>query len=446
MSWKTNVRNERGAVLAIVAGAMIFICGMAALAIDVGHALSARTAAQRTVDAMALAAASAFVDNEENAEPVAIQRADAYASSNPVFGITAAFNPATDIEFDYANRRVRVWAHFTEERGNPMRTFFARVLGIDDVDVITMAAAEAVPADRVGCLTPWALPDAWIDDIDTKTLSDGSPGEGEAGKFDYDDADGSRTPSDGDTFDTYCPCETQFDGSVGIDGDYMALVYGSTVCDRGRTGNRCTGYGSDYRTDYDRDRGRPLTLKPGNPAQSWSPGWFMAWRPPENMGGADYRQNIINCIDEDMFTDESIVPIDTEQGNMIGPTIQGVEDRIGEDTHYWDPLCAGDTPSECVINTAGGGGDPLCGLDGQPSCEPEDYAERKVTIPLMDPSEVMRNGLTEIQFRGFISMFLDDPSGNDITGHIIGLGGAAGGGGEDDAGTGALPLVVRLVE
>ena len=447
MSWKTQVRNERGAVLAIVAGAMIFICGMAALAIDIGHAYSARTAAQRTVDAMALAAASAFVDNGDNAEPVAIQRADAYATNNPVFGITAAFDPTTDIQFDYPNRRVRVWAHFTEARGNPMRTFFARVLGIDDVDVITMAAAEAVPADRVGCLTPWALPDLWLDDIDVD--EDGTP-DGDVGKFDYDDDDRSNTPTPGDKFDTYCPCGTNQFGDVVIDPKYLngTIPYGNYVCDPTRTGGKCTGWGSDIRdgdgTGAENDRGRVITLKPGNPAQSWSPGWFLAWRPPDNAGGADYRQNIISCIDESMFNDTSIVPIDTEQGNMIGPTIQGVEERIGTDRHVWESGCTGD-PSQCIRND-GSGSDPACGGDDQPFCEPDSYKERLVTVPLMDPTEVMRNGLTEIQFRGFIRLFLDDPSGNDITGHIIGLGGAAGGGGEDDVGTGALPLVIRLVE
>jgi hypothetical protein len=62
----------------------------------------------------------------------------------------------------------------------------------------------------------------------------------------------------------------------------------------------------------------------------------------------------------------------------------------------------------------------------------------------MDPTEVMRNGLTEIQFRGFMRLFLDDPDGNNITGHILGLGGAAGS--NDDQDTGALPLYLRLTE
>ena len=427
MSRNSRVRNERGAVLAIVAGAMIFICGMAALAIDVGHALSARTGAQRTADAMALAAASAFIDDPQNAEPLAELRATEYAQNNPVYGVSAAFDPATDMQIDLAEKRVRVWAHFTEARGNPMRTFFARVLGIDDVDIVAMAAAEATRADRVGCLTPWAVGDLWQDTYTgPKTSVD---------KFDYDDADKSATPTEGDTFDNYCPCATTEDGEIIIDPEYLTNGYGQYVCNPSLSGGECTGYGSQLRDDgtYQNDVGRVLTLKPGNPAQSWSPGWFMAWRPPDNMGGADYRENIIRCIDESLFDTNSIVPVDTEQGNMIGPTIQGVEERIGDDQHYWQPGCIGGT--QCVRG-------PTCPDGG---CT--DFSRRLVTVPLMDPTEVMRNGLTEIQFRGFMRLFLDTPSSNDITGHILGLGGAAGAAGEEDeGGAGALPLVLRLVE
>ena len=66
--WKATLKDERGAVLILVAGTMVVLLGFAALAVDVGFLMSARTEAQRTADAMALAAASAFIDDMPNAE------------------------------------------------------------------------------------------------------------------------------------------------------------------------------------------------------------------------------------------------------------------------------------------------------------------------------------------------------------------------------------------
>jgi hypothetical protein len=164
----------------------------------------------------------------------------------------------------------------------------------------------------------------------------------------------------------------------------------------------------------------------------------MAWRPPENMGGADYRENIINCIDEQMFDTETIVPVDTEQGNMIGPTIQGVEERIAGDPHYWLPGC-----TDGISCVRGPGCGNILADPPEPACS--GFEERLITVPLMDPSEVMRNGMTEIQFRGFMRLFLDDPVGNDMYGHVLGVGGTSGSAGANE-GTGAIPLMIRLVE
>ena len=425
--WKATLKDERGAVLILVAGTMVVLLGFAALAVDVGFLMSARTEAQRTADAMALAAASAFIDDMPNAETLAASRALDYAAKNQVQGVTASFNPATDMQIWLDEKKVRVSANFLRDRGNPMPTFFAKILGISDVNVRTIATAEASRADMIGCLTPWAVGDMWED-----TWAGGDPG-----KYDYDDDDKSNTPTEGDTFDDYCPCIRDENDDLVADPDY---VFNGLVC---QNQNRCTGWGSDYRDDatYQNDVGRVLTLKPGNPAQAWSPGWFMAWRPPENMGGADYKDNIINCIDESMFDAGSIVPIDTEQGNMIGPTIQGVEERIGSDPHYWEAGCTDGT--SCIRSNTSTCGQGSPGDTGYTECS--GYDQRMIVVPLMDPTEVMRNGLTEIQFRGFMRLFLDDPSGNNITGHILGLGGAAGSAGPDPDGTGALPLILHLI-
>ncbi|MCL7937717.1 MAG: Tad domain-containing protein [marine benthic group bacterium] len=420
-----SARNERGATLVLVAGSMVALLGVAALAIDVGFLLDARTQAQRTADAMALAAASAFIDDMPNAETLAPIRATEYASRNPVNGVTASFVPDTDMQIWLDEKKVRVTANFLRERGNPMPTFFAKVLGIDDVNVNAIATAVAAPADVVGCLAPWALPDAWEDD-----LTGGAPEE-----FDYDDADKSKTPTSGDSFDNYCPCtRDESTGDIVVDTSYEHI---GLVC---QDQTSCTGYGSEFRngdgSGHVNDVGRQLTLKPGNPNQAWSPGWFFAWRPTDDTGGNDYRTNIITCIDEQVFDTGTEVPFFLEPGNMIGPTAQGVSDRINGDPHYWQDGCRDGT--SCIRGPGDCGGP---GNDNQCS----GYDERIVTVPLMDPTEVMRSGMTSIRFRGFMRLFLDDPSGNDVTAHILGLGGAAGSG-DTTEDTGAIPLYLRLVE
>lgn len=424
-----QARCDKGAAFILVALSMVAVVSAVAIAVDIGMLVTARTAAQRAADSAALAGASAFIDDAENASTLAPARAEDYAERHNVGTQTVNLVPAEDVEVLLAERKVRVTVRHLRTRNNAIQTFFARVFGIDLVDVQAMAAAEAVPADQVGCLAPWAVGDAWDDNWPS--------GPTEPDEFDYDDPDRSDTPTPGDSFDNYCPCaRDDSNGNITVDQDYINNGYGNIVCWDQSTG--CTGYGSEFRDNdgmgIQNDVGRMLTLKPGNPAQSWSPGWFMAWRPPGDSGGNDYRQNIIDCIDGQAFSDNSIVPVDTEQGNMIGPTVQGVEERIGDDQHEWRDGCVGGT--ECIQG-------PECGYGTYGECT--DYSRRLIIVPLMDPSEHMRNGLTEIQFRGFMRLFLNDPQGNDITGHILGLGGAAGDGGLDTD-TGALPLYLRLVE
>ncbi|MEJ2482710.1 MAG: hypothetical protein P8049_06240, partial [Gemmatimonadota bacterium] len=106
------------------------------------------------------------------------------------------------------------------------------------------------------------------------------------------------------------------------------------------------------------------------------------------------------------------------------------------DPHYWQDECTDGTT--CIRGPGGCGG---LGNDNQCS----GYDERIVTVPLMDPTEVMRSGMTSYRFLGFMRLFLDNPSGTDVTAHILGLGGAAGSG-DTTEDTGAIPLYLRLVE
>ena len=61
---RSIISNENGGVLALMAVALLGLLGMAALAVDLAMAFSARAEAQRAADSAALAGGSAFLDFE----------------------------------------------------------------------------------------------------------------------------------------------------------------------------------------------------------------------------------------------------------------------------------------------------------------------------------------------------------------------------------------------
>jgi Flp pilus assembly protein TadG len=153
-------RDERGASLAIVAFSIAALLGMTALAVDFGMLYVARSQAQRAVDASALAAAGWMVylrNDQDGARAEAIE----YAARNDILGTPAQVLPG-DVTFPTPTK-VRVWLHRTAARGNPVPTIFARILGINHVDVVVKAAAELVPSAGARCVLPIMLEDKFLD-------------------------------------------------------------------------------------------------------------------------------------------------------------------------------------------------------------------------------------------------------------------------------------------
>ncbi len=77
------------------------------------------------------------------------------------------------------------------------------------------------------------------------------------------------------------------------------------------------------------DYGLQLTLKIGSSENRLSSGWFLALDLPNEDGSTgsganDYRNNIKNC-NGTVFQIGDTLTVGSEQGNMIGPTRQGVE-------------------------------------------------------------------------------------------------------------------------
>src|SRR5881296_3401858 len=116
---------EKGHVAVVVAGLLVVLFGFTSLAVDMGVFYTSRTAAQRAVDAAALAGAFTFVIDPTAPQPAtAQQHALSTATAQKIFG--RPIDPAdVDINVNVPSRRVTV--NLTYDEG----TYFARALSID---------------------------------------------------------------------------------------------------------------------------------------------------------------------------------------------------------------------------------------------------------------------------------------------------------------------------
>ncbi|MGH7544505.1 MAG: pilus assembly protein TadG-related protein [Gemmatimonadota bacterium] len=163
---------ERGATAVLVALGLVALLGVASLAIDIGMLLTARTEAQRTADAAALAGAGEWRASQGD-DGTTRSTAQDIASINPVIQEQVSVEDE-DVEILPTDNIVRVTVHRTEERDNPVPTFFARVLGINLADISAVAAAQVTSASTGSCPLPVALIDEWVDG-DSDQLWDGPP-------------------------------------------------------------------------------------------------------------------------------------------------------------------------------------------------------------------------------------------------------------------------------
>ncbi len=155
--------DEHGSAAAFAAIGMLMLLGMVALAVDVGMLVGARTDSQRVADSAALAGAASFITAPNDADRPRTWALE-YAAKNTIHG-TVADVRAEDVDVLMAEKKVRVRVRNIAARSNAIRTVFARVLGWDEVNVGTVAAAEASAAGAGNCMLPLALPDRWTETV-----------------------------------------------------------------------------------------------------------------------------------------------------------------------------------------------------------------------------------------------------------------------------------------
>lgn len=374
-------RDERGSTLVIVGAGFMALMTATTLAIDVGMFMTARSQAQNAADAGALAGAVALVFNDYNnraASGPAVQSALGAARANMVIRGQVSVN-AGDVTFPAGptgNNRVQVTVRRTRDRNNPVPSLLGPFFGVPTVDIMATATAEASPANAATCVMPFTIPDKWS--------------ERQTGAWDPDD-----------TFDMF-------------DNRGRPLANPDVYIPPGQAG--ATGYSPTT------DRGLQLVLKNNN-LNKTAPSFYNPWDLPGSTGADDYRNNIATCNTNIVAIGD---PMNTEPGNMVGPTAQGTQDLVARDPNaYWDTFC------NCVKGSAFG------------------RSPRIAVVPLYDPvyyETGKQNGNNaSLRVANYLGFFIEGMQGQQVVGRITPITGLVKGGGGPIP-TGAFPMAIRLVE
>jgi hypothetical protein len=361
---------ERGAILIHVAFALIALLTFTSFVVDYGVMWVARRQAQNVADGAALAGAIAYlVDGQTHA--LVDRGAQHFAANNPIWGqgnstanvtVTLSGTPNAPL-FDSIPPcgtnpgcvRVDVYRNMPDRytnasRGNPLPTYFAKLVGLVDQGVRATATAETTAGNQVRCLLPFAVADRWSDSTDEFVGTYAN--------------DGLHLASPPNPIGGWSPNDKFWDGSAGYSGtDSYVPPYHP-----GHTGWTVAG-------DANRpgDYGRQLILKDGEVTQ-FSAGWAGLVDLPNSIGGCDVLTNIRGCNetpvaiaaeDEDCsgFPNNtttvemaSVGCLGIKSGGTGGPTKQGVEqpggcDHVNDNLRaqdpgaHWDPAYVGVGPN-----------------------------------------------------------------------------------------------------
>lgn len=375
---------ERGAVLIHVAVLMLVLIGFLTFVVDHGVMWVARAQAQNAADAGALAGAVAMAYDANgwtDQTPTGPARQSAYqmATTHGVIGAYPSVIMASDVVFtgfpadmcppDAGGNPhcIRVDVYRNQVRGNALPSIFGQVFGITAHGVRATATARVAVADASDCLKPWIIPDKWADNYDT-TPEPNSPFWSEDDTYERFDRRGNPlVPPD----------------------SYVAPS--------------STGPGTGFTVSA--DRGTRVTLKQGSPSTSLESGVFQPVRIPRfdggSSGGSDYEDNIASCNGLPIGIGDIL---QSENGNMVGPTNHGVDALIALDPHaQWD------TGTSSVINSC---------ATANPSCG---RSPRIVAVPVFDTEYFYtsdRQGLPTFRVVNILGFFIDHMEGNDVVGWL----------------------------
>jgi hypothetical protein len=359
-------RDESGMTYVFIGMGFMAFLSASMLAIDVGMLMTARSQAQNSADAGALAGATAlaFDDwNDRSPTGPAVVNARGTATLNKVIARDVSVL-VEDVQFLNdpfgVSNRVRVTVRRTAARGNPVSNLIAQYFGIMTTDIGAVATAEASPADAMTCVKPFTIPDRWE--------------EHQTGTWDPDD-----------TFDYL---------------NNQGLPMNNHDVYRGPEDPNYTGYNAE------RDKGMLITLKANNNTKM-NPSFYYPWdMEGEDQGADDYRWNIGHCNIQIMEYGDTFV---SKPGNMVGPTKQGMEDLIALDPNaYWDT----------TANRVRSNYHPSPRVVAIPLFDPIYYETGK---------HEGRNA--SLKFVNYLGFFVERMQGNEVVGRICPIGGLRRGNG-----------------
>jgi len=438
--------SDRGSSLYMVAGGMVLLLAVSALAIDLVSFYVVRNEAQRAADAAALGGASIFLSEgctdltlgcgsggPQPCDTAVTTRATEIANQNPVGG--AAPTAATiDVSCRYDSPglglepQITVTVYRDRAHSNAMPTFFAKIFGVNTVDVAAAATAEAFNPSGSNvmtgttCLKPLLVPNCDPDHL----VPLGDP----------------RANTLCGTVTSNCPggapsCYTSyfFDPNSSPPGK----VVNPGQCTWSSASNSCTS-GSGV-------VGEPWELHTEAAPSQW---YELAF---SGQSAAAWEADVISC-DNSVLTCGTSIP--TLNGKKVGPNNKAIDTLIH--TPNQDTICAPCTwdtnkqvcsPASCgnLFSITGGNwsGNPLAGKSftqwsGSPSA---------VSVAVYDGSPLVPGG-SNATIVGFMEMFIAGVvhTGTDdiIFTYILGVGGCGTApGGSPPLITGESPIPIRLI-
>jgi Flp pilus assembly protein TadG len=361
-----KMRQQRGTVILLVTSGVVALLGAVGLSIDAGYIFTFKNQLQNAVDAAALAGAQGLLADPSNYSTSgrAVQLATSYAALNRAGGQPVTLSPS-EITFPKGNMiRIQVT--------RPASTFFMKVLGISQVGIQATAAAAVVPATGGTGLRPFTL----LDQFGHGSLCV-SPNDEVINKPAHGDFNSSPHTWMGIT----------------VASDHYKSPYDPSVngWDLSNVDDCSDVTGLIAPRDVD---GQQIQLKAG----SWlTPGNFG----PAALGGrgaSNYENNII-------YGSNTYVQIgdilDTETGNMVGPTRRGVDGLIAQD------------PSAHIIRTSTGRWAVVS--DRYPMNE----SPRIVAVPMYSIYYPPTSGRTTFRVDSIGSFFIERNSSQYVYGRFV---------------------------